>query len=294
MDKPAPAQHAEGQPSTVAPSKKTPPASSPPQQRVPIDTTTERATKGDAGAQIEMGNRYASGQTVSKDETKAASWYRKAADQGYANAQFLLAQMYFEGRGVAQDDAEAARWYRKAAEQNNADAEYALGLMYDNGRGTEKDGAKAVELYQKAAAQGSGDAKDRLAERATILAQLRSTRELIATRVETLAAANDRTALVDLKALQVEANDVLGIFGDAKEFARVSEISAKRIAVIEGELKQITSDAPVVLRVQAAIDAVKAASAGSDLRILQSSLGELNGVFDRNRSELDKLKFYHP
>jgi TPR repeat protein len=257
-----------------------------------------------------MGNRYASGQTVPKDEPLAASWYRKAAEQGDANAQYLLARMYFEGRGVAQDDAEAARWYRKAAEQNNADAEYALGLMYDNGRGTEKDGAKAVELYQKAAAQGSGDAKDRLAERATILAQLRSTRELIATRVETLltesdrvkveesaarlAAANDRTALVDLKALQVEANDVLGIFGDAKEFARVSEISAKRIAVIEGELKQITSDAPVVLRVQAAIDAVKAASAGSDLRILQSSLGELNGVFDRNRSELDKLKFYHP
>ena len=83
--------------------------------------------------------------------------------------------------------------------------------MYDYGRGTEKDGAKAVEWYEKAAAQGSQDAKDRLDERATILARLRSIRETIATR-----------------------------------------------RVVEGELKMITSDAPVVLRLESAIDAVKA------------------------------------
>jgi hypothetical protein len=257
-----------------------------------------------------MGNHYASGQTLPKDEPLAVSWYRKAAEQGNTKAQYLLARMYFEGRGVAQDDAEAFEWYRKAAEQDNVGAEYALGRMYDYGRGTEKDGAKAVEWYQKAVAQGSQDAKDRLDERATILARLRSTRETIATRVGILltepdrarveesaarfAAANDRTALVDLKALRLEADDVDRTFGVADEFASVSEIAAKRIAVIEGELEKITSDAPVILRLESAIDAVKAARAGSDLRALQSSLGELNGIFDRSRPQLDKLKFYHP
>jgi hypothetical protein len=157
--------------------------------------------------------------------------------------------------------------------------------------------------------QGSQDAKERLDERTTILARLRSTRKIIATNIGVLtgpdrarveesaarfAAANDQTALVDLKALRAEADDVVRIFGEAEEFASVSEIAAKRIAVIEGELKETMSDAPVVLRVQAAIDAVKAARARSDLRVLQSSLGELNGIFDSSRSALNKLKFYQP
>ena len=45
--------------------------------------------------------------------------YRKAADQGLADAQDNLGDMYADGRGVAKDDAQAVAWYRKAADQGN-------------------------------------------------------------------------------------------------------------------------------------------------------------------------------
>ena len=60
---------------------------------------------------------YANGQGIPKDEAKAASWYRKAADQGDSKAQFALGIMYANGQGVPKDEVEAVRWYRKAAER---------------------------------------------------------------------------------------------------------------------------------------------------------------------------------
>ena len=58
-----------------------------------------------------------------------------AAEQGHAGAQYNLGLRYATGRGVPEDDAEAVRWYRMAAEQGHAGAQYALGFMYATGRG---------------------------------------------------------------------------------------------------------------------------------------------------------------
>lgn len=74
-----------------------------------------------------------SGLTVRKNDTEAAFWFRKAADQGYANAQDALGWLYHSGEGVPQDDAEAVIWWRRAAEQGYADAQYNLGQAYFNG-----------------------------------------------------------------------------------------------------------------------------------------------------------------
>ena len=52
-----------------------------------------RPRAGLAQAQYNLGVMYANGQGIPKDEAKAASWYRKAADQGEANAQARIAAM---------------------------------------------------------------------------------------------------------------------------------------------------------------------------------------------------------
>jgi uncharacterized protein len=46
-----------------------------------------------------------------------------------------LGQAYANGRGIAKDDAEALRWLRKAAQMGNAAAFTNLGVFYETGRG---------------------------------------------------------------------------------------------------------------------------------------------------------------
>ena len=93
------------------------------------------ADQGNAGAQLNLGFMYASGEGVLKDEAEAVRWYRLAADQGNARAQSNLGVMYASGEGVLKDEAEAVRWYRLAADQGNARAQFNLGFMYAKRRG---------------------------------------------------------------------------------------------------------------------------------------------------------------
>ena len=91
--------------------------------------------RGDARAQNELGERYANGRGVARDDPEAGRWYRRAAEQGNASGQVNLGFMYRAGRGVQRDYEEAVRWFRRAAEQGNASGQYSLGVMYANGRG---------------------------------------------------------------------------------------------------------------------------------------------------------------
>ena len=65
--------------------------------------------------------------------TKAAKWFRKAAEQGqgHAGAQNHLGICYDDdgGNGVAEDKAEAAKWHRKAAEQARELSQFRFRLM---------------------------------------------------------------------------------------------------------------------------------------------------------------------
>ena len=61
------------------------------------DTLVERAQKGDAAAQFDLGYRYANGDGVAKDSAEAVKWYRKAVEQGYAPAQSNPGVMYANG-----------------------------------------------------------------------------------------------------------------------------------------------------------------------------------------------------
>ena len=86
-------------------------------------------------------------------------WYRKAAEQNFAEAQLCLGNGYARGNGVAKDEIEAAKLFRKAAEQNLPDAQCNLGVSYAYGLGVPKDYAEGYKWILLAAAKNSEHAK---------------------------------------------------------------------------------------------------------------------------------------
>jgi len=112
-----------------------------------------------AGAHVEikiriLGFNYSRGLGVPKDDVKAVTWYRKAADAGDAAAMAALGEMYLNGLGLAKDDSLAAEWFRRGAERGDAGGMRALGVLYLYGIGVPKDSAQGVIWSRKAAESG--------------------------------------------------------------------------------------------------------------------------------------------
>ena len=74
-----------------------------------------QAQKGDAAAQIGLGDMCREGLGVLQDYAEAATWYRKAAEQGEDKAQLRLGRMCANGQGVPQDNVLAHMWFSLAA-----------------------------------------------------------------------------------------------------------------------------------------------------------------------------------
>ena len=148
------------------------------------------ANLGDPAAQTLLGEIYARGLGVPRDEKESARWYAIAAKAGVAEAQFRYALLLIEGKVVERDDAtardlmkaaadagnplaafnygqmliqsaptggfgDAISYFRMAAEKGVPDAEYALSQLYAYGKGVEKaDDAQARHWLQEAARSG--------------------------------------------------------------------------------------------------------------------------------------------
>lgn len=115
--------------------------------------------RGDAEAQLALGDMHLKGRGVPQDYAEATRWYRLAAEQGDPEGQFSLGAMYDIGLGVPLDHAEAARWYRLAAEQGHGEAQFDLGLLYHQGHGIAQNYPEAVRWYRLAADQGHAEAQ---------------------------------------------------------------------------------------------------------------------------------------
>lgn len=124
-----------------------------------VSTIRARAEQGDARAEALMGEMYATGKDVQKDDARAAGWYRKSAARGTPQAQYNLGVLYERGQGVPRSDAQAAVWYAKAAARGLAAAQYNMGVFHEQGRGVRKDAAESAKWYKRAAAQGHKDAQ---------------------------------------------------------------------------------------------------------------------------------------
>ncbi|VGO16593.1 Secretory immunoglobulin A-binding protein EsiB [Pontiella desulfatans] len=125
-----------------------------------LQSLEKRAQRGEAEAQGQLGWRYATGDGVETNLTKAVELYRQAAGQGNANAQFHLGNCYRLGRGVEQDKAKGAEWFLKAAEQGHERAQFNLG----NRNRILGNYPEAVRWFHLAAEQGNASAQANLAQ----------------------------------------------------------------------------------------------------------------------------------
>lgn len=106
------------------------------------------AEKGNAEAQMKLGELYKSGKEVAQNVAESAKWYRKAAEQGMKDAQFKLGELLFEGKGIAQDAKEAADWLEKAASQGHQAAKDKLSEIKSKTQDSLKDLNKALDLIR--------------------------------------------------------------------------------------------------------------------------------------------------
>ena len=164
-----------------------------------LELYTESAAANSRYGLVFLGDCYAFGRIVKKDELKAREFYERASILGYREAYsvigsgyrygeggypqdtersitFLklgaeldckwglcyLGSCYEEGYGVPQDYVKAAVYYTKSADLYYNAAQANLGQLYENGLGVIKDTVKAREYYQQAARTGSKFSRYRL------------------------------------------------------------------------------------------------------------------------------------
>ena len=66
-----------------------------------------RSENGDRYSQVRLGECYAEGNGVARDEAEAIRWYRLAAAAGEGRANLMLGNAYRDGKGVAKDEVES-------------------------------------------------------------------------------------------------------------------------------------------------------------------------------------------
>jgi TPR repeat protein len=116
-----------------------------------------RAEHGDPQAQNELADLYTRGRSgVPEDNSQAAGWYRKAADQQFGVASYNLSNLYLGVPGVPRDDVQFLAWLQKAAEQGYVGAQVALAHVLLTGFRAPKDPDRALLWFRKAADQGDG------------------------------------------------------------------------------------------------------------------------------------------
>src|SRR5215510_6661277 len=128
-----------------------------------FNEATKRAQEHDPAAMTLLGEIYAQGLGVGRDDTKAAQWYKLAADKGNRDALFALAMFNFQGRAGPSDPTEAARLLEAAAKLGHPVAAYDLGLLYVQGQQFPQDFKRAGELFAAAAEAGNSEAQYALA-----------------------------------------------------------------------------------------------------------------------------------
>ena len=92
---------------------------------------------------------------IAEKYSDALEHYIKAADLGSAHAQVWIGNFYARGLGVERNQTEAVKWYQNAADQGDPSALCNLAHAYQNGIGVPKNIDKAIELNLLAIQKGS-------------------------------------------------------------------------------------------------------------------------------------------
>lgn len=125
------------------------------------------AERGHAESQYQLANNYArgDGEGFPKDDTQAAYWYERAADQQHPAGTYRWGVHLMYGRGVERDFEKGWELVETAAKMDDLDAMVMLAAMIDTGEAPIQDPDVALEWYQKAADGGNAEAQFRLGQR---------------------------------------------------------------------------------------------------------------------------------
>jgi len=140
------------------------------------------AEKGHAPSQYRLATLYEIGKGAPKDHAKANAWYSRAAQAGHVKAMHNLAVLSVMSDSEPRDYAVAAKWFTMAAGHGLRDSQYNLGLLYERGLGVEKDPVRAYRWFALAAKQGD----DKAVEKRRKLAAVLSNREIDIAKEATL------------------------------------------------------------------------------------------------------------
>ena len=125
------------------------------------------AEKGDAQAQLYVGEIFERGLAGQPDYAAAVTWYRRAADQGFSQALIALGALVQQGLGAPRDPALAEKLFRRAAglpDEMPGDAAPAPGPGSRNDELSTKvseQSRQIEELQKKLAARETDVGKDR-------------------------------------------------------------------------------------------------------------------------------------
>ena len=126
------------------------------------------ALAGKEGFQIALADMYLAGRGVKKDQSKAAYWYRKAAEQGSGGGAFGLGYLHSVGKGgLEKDDAKAFNYFMQAIRNGAPYASMWIAEFYRDGRGVKQDKEQAYRWFAAACAGSEDEAADALAGRPT-------------------------------------------------------------------------------------------------------------------------------
>jgi TPR repeat protein len=121
-------------------------------------------------SQAEIGKLYDEGVFLPKNHTEAVRWWLPAARSGNLDAEIQMAQKFLSGEGIGQDYKQAKSWCDKALKQNVSGkqyeprAAYCLGVISDRGLGVPQDLGTARQWYERSAVSGHPVAAKRLAQ----------------------------------------------------------------------------------------------------------------------------------
>ena len=121
------------------------------QEELTIKEMEDSMAHGNLNIQVDLAREYIIGKNVEKNDAKAYSLIRDAAEKGNRYGQLLLGVCYEDGIGVEQNLDESFNWFKRSAEQGNVMAQLKMGQFYEQGIVVERDLKKAFEWISQSA-----------------------------------------------------------------------------------------------------------------------------------------------
>ena len=127
-----------------------------------FDFQMKLAQKGNAEAQLVVGEMYETGRGVDKDMEQAMAWISKAAEQGNKAAGYKLLYYDLKQNSLVQENRAQLDELKSAAAAGDGHAQYYIGLLHSRGVGMRRDSTQAVNWLSKASLQGITAAEDEI------------------------------------------------------------------------------------------------------------------------------------